>query len=154
MPGWTRTRWTRRQRCRPPRSRSREGSHSPAASETEDEFRPRPGGRLRDWRRDIQVPEGNAVPEPRHRDRGPAVRRGGAYGDQVLALSHRVLALELTPYVDMAVWTPFGRKSMRANKFRTWIPGMNGTWISKEVPGPENHEQLLVSWRFFLSARR
>ena len=33
-------------------------------------------------------------------------------GDQVLTLSHRVNVPELTPYVDMAAWTPFGRKSM------------------------------------------
>ena len=83
---------------------------------------------------------------------GPPSEEAEPAGDQVLAISHSVLALDLTPYVDTAVWIFFGRKSMRANKFRTWIPGTNGTWISKEVSGPENHEQWLVSWRVFVSA--
>ena len=70
----------------------------------------------------------------------------------MLALLHRVLALELTPFVDMAVRTPSCQKSMQANKFRTWTPGMNGTWIPKEAPGPENHEQWLLPRRDFVSA--
>ena len=39
--------------------------------------------------------------------------------DQLQALYHRTVVLGNAPYVDHAVWGPFGRKTTRANKFRT-----------------------------------
>ena len=68
---------------------------------------------------------------------------------QLMALNHRCRTAKAAPYVDMAVWVPFGRKASRANRFRTWIPTADGTYISKEVAGPENFLQWLSSWRVF-----
>ena len=72
--------------------------------------------------------------------------------DQLQALYHRTVVLGNAPYVDHAVWGPFGRKTTRANKFRTWIPTSDGSYISKELPGPENFQQWLSSWRVFEAA--
>ena len=60
--------------------------------------------------------------------------------------------MKRTPYVDMAVWGPFGRKALKHNKFRTWIPDGAGGYESRELPGQENHTAWLVSWRVFVSA--
>ena len=72
--------------------------------------------------------------------------------DQLQALFHRTVVLGNAPYVDHAVWGPFGRKTTRANKFRTWIPTSDGSYICKELPGPENFQQWLSSWRVFEAA--
>ena len=72
--------------------------------------------------------------------------------DQLQALYHRTVVLGNAPRVDHAVWGPFGRKTTRANKFRTWIPTSDGSYISKELPGPENFQQWLSSWRVFEAA--
>ena len=69
--------------------------------------------------------------------------------DQLQALYHRTVVLGNAPYVDHAVWGPFGRKTTKANKFRTWIPTSDSSYISKELPGPENFQQWLPSWRVF-----
>ena len=72
--------------------------------------------------------------------------------DQLQALYHRTVVLGNARYVDRAVWGPFGRKTTRANKFRTWIPTSDGSKISKELPLPENFQQWLSSWRVFEAA--
>ena len=60
------------------------------------------------------------------------------------ALHHRACTLGAAPYADRAVWGPYGRKSTRANKSHTWIPAHDSTYISKELPGPENFQQWLT----------
>jgi hypothetical protein len=49
-----------------------------------------------------------------------------------------------TPCVDFGIFGPYGRKLMRALKFRTWMPNGDGTFTSKEVPGPENFSQCTI----------
>jgi hypothetical protein len=63
-----------------------------------------------------------------------------------------VRSLSLTPYVDFAIWSPFGRKSIRAMKFRAYFPLPDGTCQVKELPGPANYCQWLSSWRVFAVA--
>ena len=58
--------------------------------------------------------------------------------DQLQALFHRIVMLGNVPYVDHAVWGPSGRRTARADKFRTWIPTSDGSYISKELPGSES----------------
>ena len=72
--------------------------------------------------------------------------------EQLQALNHRVHVLKSTPYVDHAVWGPFGRKAVRAGKFRSWALAADGSYVSKELPGPENFTQWLASWRVFVTA--
>eukprot|EP00971_Amphidinium_carterae_P331309 6464798-Amphidinium_carterae.1 len=72
--------------------------------------------------------------------------------DQLVALHHRVWIAHATPYVDFGIWGPFQRKTLRASKFRSWSVGPQGTYICKELPGPENYDQWLSSWRVFATA--
>ncbi len=69
-----------------------------------------------------------------------------------MALNWRVAKAKQASYVDMAVWVPFGRRAMRAGKFRACLPVGNGEFIAKEIPGPENFTQWQASWRLFAVA--
>ena len=69
--------------------------------------------------------------------------------EQLTALFKKVTVQENPPFVDFAVWVPFGRRALKANKFRTWLPSGDGTYIAKELPGPGNFQQWLASWRVF-----
>ncbi len=44
-----------------------------------------------------------------------------------------------------------GRKSQRANKYRTWIPMPDGEWLSKELAGPPNHTNWKAIWNCFVT---
>ena len=57
-----------------------------------------------------------------------------------------------TPYVDMGIWGPFHRKILKAIKYRTWIPVVDGRYIQKEVPGPANFDQYTAIWKVFVVA--
>ena len=72
--------------------------------------------------------------------------------EQLTALHHRVFVAKGTPYADFSVWGPYARRTMRAARFRTWIPQADGTYLGKELPGPENHDAWLVSWRCLYTA--
>ena len=61
--------------------------------------------------------------------------------EQLAALHSRVVKLKLAPYVDMGVWTAHGRRSLRALKFRNWTLNPDGTYTSREMPGPGNFVQ-------------
>ena len=64
---------------------------------------------------------------------------------QVKALDVRI-KLGRTPYVDFGIWGPYGRKLMRSLKFRNWVPVGDGSFISKELPGPGNYMSYLAIW--------
>ena len=53
------------------------------------------------------------------------------------------------PYADFGVFTPFGRKAGRANKYRAWMPQGDGTFLSKEMPGPGSLEAWKATWACF-----
>ena len=65
--------------------------------------------------------------------------------EQLSALNKRVRQLDQPPYVDLAVWLPYGRRAMRTAKFRPWIPDGQGSYIAKELPGPANWQQWLAA---------
>ncbi|CAK0805575.1 unnamed protein product [Prorocentrum cordatum] len=71
---------------------------------------------------------------------------------QLTALHHRVYAMRSTPYADFGVWGPFGRKAYRNMQFRAWFLLPGGGWLAKELPGPANYDQWLMSWRVFATA--
>ena len=68
---------------------------------------------------------------------------------QLAALHKRVYVLQQPPYTDFAIWQPFGRKLQKTQKFRTHIPLGDGTFLLRELPGPQNLQQWLLSWRLF-----
>ena len=78
--------------------------------------------------------------------------------DQLTAIHTRAAAppagLGLTPYTDFAVFGPYGRKMLRAAKFRAWIPNGNGTYSQREFSGPATFLQWMASWRVFAVAMR
>ena len=68
---------------------------------------------------------------------------------QLAALHHRVRVQRQPPYVDFSVWLPFGRRVLKNQKFRAFLPIGDGSFVMKELPGPQNLQQWLVSWRVF-----
>ena len=66
--------------------------------------------------------------------------------EQLSALRKK-LSLGKPPYCDFGVFVPFGRKALRASKYRTWIPT-----LSKELPGPANFTQWRACYRVFTTA--
>lgn len=56
------------------------------------------------------------------------------------------------PYVDFAVWLPFGRRSEKSHKFRVYVPLGNGEIQVREQPGPANFQAWTASWRVFKAA--
>eukprot|EP00913_Durusdinium_trenchii_P006511 g6118.t1 len=71
---------------------------------------------------------------------------------QLAALHHRVNVQNQPPYVDFSVWLPFGRRVLKNQKFRAFMPVGDGSFVMKELPGPQNLQQWLVSWRVFKAA--
>ena len=72
--------------------------------------------------------------------------------EQRSAPARRVVTNDNAPYADLAVWCPFGRRGLRANKYRCWFPAGDGTFTCREVPGPENLVQWEASYRVFTVA--
>ena len=68
---------------------------------------------------------------------------------QLAALYKRTVILKQAPYCDFSVWTPFGRRALRSQKFRTYVPLGDGSYLVKELPGPQNLQQWMASWRVF-----
>ena len=62
--------------------------------------------------------------------------------EQLQALHHKVVILLNAPYVDFAIFGPFNRKVARAMKFVAWVPVGDGSFLRKEIPGPDN----VTSW--------
>ena len=72
-----------------------------------------------------------------------------ATGSQLAALCKRTVILKQAPYTDFSVWTPFGRRALRSQKFRTFVPLGGCSFLTAELPGPQNLQQWLASWRVF-----
>jgi len=83
---------------------------------------------------------------------GPPQEECEPHEDQLAALHFRVFVALASPYADFAVFGPFGRRSQRSGKFRVWLPVGDGTYRSKELPGPENFRQWDAAWRVFAVA--
>ena len=68
---------------------------------------------------------------------------------QLSALNRRTIVLGQAPYVDFSVWTPYARRALRTQKFRTYVPLGDGSFLMKELPGPQNLQQWMACWRVF-----
>ena len=55
----------------------------------------------------------------------------------------------MSPYADFAVFVPYGKKAVRANKYRTYLPMPDGGYMMKEVPGPGSFVQWQASYRVY-----
>ena len=83
---------------------------------------------------------------------GPPQEEEDCTVEQLSALNKRVHTLDLPPYVDLGVWQPYGRRALRASKFRAWFPDGAGGYMAKELPGPASWSQWLAAWRVFQTA--
>lgn len=70
--------------------------------------------------------------------------------EQLSALQRRV-SMGGIPYADFSVWLPYGKKALRASKYRAYIPTSEG-YITKEIPGPSHYGQWQASWRVYRCA--
>ena len=71
---------------------------------------------------------------------------------QLAALEKRTITNDAAPYVDFSVWLPFERRTGKAQKCRTVFPLGDGSYLTKELPGPATYQAWLSSWRVFKSA--
>ena len=55
--------------------------------------------------------------------------------EQSSALNKRVNVLSQAPYCDFAIFQPFGRRALKALKFRVYWPLGDGSYVLKELPG-------------------
>ena len=69
--------------------------------------------------------------------------------EQLTALHTRVAVLGKTPWADFAVFSPFAKRVLKANKFKTFLMQADGTFVQKELPGPASFEAWTQSWRVF-----
>jgi hypothetical protein len=71
-----------------------------------------------------------------------------ATGDQLTSLDFR-LKQGSTPFVDFAVWRPYGARFGRMLKFNAFLPLPTGGYQTKEINGPASFEEWRKSWRVF-----
>ena len=62
---------------------------------------------------------------------GPPLDDEAPTVEQLTGLHVRVEIHKRSPYADFAVWTPYSRKTTRANKFTAYMPQPDGTWLAK-----------------------
>ena len=79
----------------------------------------------------------------------PPVEEEEATDAQLAGLYKRVYDMNQAPYVDFGIFQPFGRKAMRAQKYRVYVPLGDGSFLMRELPGPQNYMQWMTCWRVF-----
>ena len=83
---------------------------------------------------------------------GPPEEEEEPTASQLAGLHKRVVVLKQAPYTDFGVWMPFGRRALKLQKFRVYTPFGDGTFLMKEMPGPQNLQQWQACWRVFKTA--
>ena len=71
--------------------------------------------------------------------------------EQLSALSKRIEIQDTAPYVDFAIFVPYGQKALKASKFRSFVLTASG-YIAKELPGPANFAQWRTCYRLLKTA--
>lgn len=62
--------------------------------------------------------------------------------EQLSGVLRRVQIQDTAPYVDFAIFVPYGSKALRASKFRNYTLTANG-YVTKDLPGPSG----FIQWR-------
>ena len=83
---------------------------------------------------------------------GPPEEEEEPTSAQVAGLHKRVVLLKQAPYVDFGVWVPFGRRALKLQKFRVYTPLGDGSFLMREMPGPQNFQQWQACWKVFKTA--
>eukprot|EP00435_Cladocopium_sp_Y103_P072900 s399_g41.t1 len=71
---------------------------------------------------------------------------------QLAALAKRTLSNRQAPYVDFAIWVPFGRRMAKLQKAKVYTPLGDGTYLFQDIPGPSSFQAWACSWRVFRCA--
>ena len=69
--------------------------------------------------------------------------------DQVSAMTERLIQMDMEPYADFALFTPFGRRFQKQLKLKNWILDADGTYHPVEVPGPKDYDTWHACWRVY-----
>eukprot|EP00435_Cladocopium_sp_Y103_P074084 s120_g46.t1 len=67
--------------------------------------------------------------------------------EQISAVYRKVRVLGQPPYCDFAVWVPFAKKHLRAQKYQSFVLQEDGTFMAKMVPGPTCYAHWQASYR-------
>ena len=73
-------------------------------------------------------------------------------GAQLAALHKRTNLNDQAPYVDFAIWVPYGRRMSKVNKTRVYTPLGDGSYLYKDLPGPGSFQAWTSSWKVFKAA--
>ena len=65
-------------------------------------------------------------------------------------MRHR-LSVNEAPYVDFAMFGPYGTRTAKKRRFVTQI-FLGGEMVSKQLKGPQSLEEWLASWKVFRPA--
>ena len=83
---------------------------------------------------------------------GPPEEEEEPTAAQLAGLRKRTVVLKQAPYVDFGVWVPFGRRALKLQKFRVYTPLGDGSFLMRELPGPQNFQQWQSCWKVFKTA--
>eukprot|EP00435_Cladocopium_sp_Y103_P034325 s1252_g8.t2 len=67
--------------------------------------------------------------------------------EQISAVVRKVRTLGQPPYCDFAVWVPFAKRHLRAQKYQSFLLQEDGTFLQKMVPGPACFAHWQMSYR-------
>ena len=79
---------------------------------------------------------------------GPPEEDSEPTSEQLSALHRKIFDLQGAPYTDFGIFVPYGRKQLRASKFRAHVMTPQG-YVMKEIPGPANYAMWRASFRVF-----
>ena len=66
--------------------------------------------------------------------------------DQIAAVK-QLIGEDVPPYVDFAIFGPYGRRILRKITFVAWAMASGGEWVKREIPGPPDFGTWWKSWR-------
>ena len=66
--------------------------------------------------------------------------------EQIMALHTRVVTLGFEPYADFSILTPYGRRTAKRQRHRSWILQEDGSYQPVDLPGPASFEQWEACW--------
>ena len=72
--------------------------------------------------------------------------------EQLSAILRKVKVLHQPPYCDFAVWVPFAKRHLKAQKYQSFVLQEDGTFESKMVPGPSCFSHWQASFRVLRTA--
>ena len=66
--------------------------------------------------------------------------------EQLSGLQRRLEVQNVAPFVDFAIFVPFGQRHLKASRLRTYVLTAEG-YVTKDLPGPANYIQWRLCFR-------